>query len=118
MNRLKKMLMIISDGYSRNLTEVQNFCNKILVLCVVSVCLRAHVMRVMLWGVIFHLYTFLYTVAPNHPSRTGVVTRTNARQARLVLHKGFWPGPAGPSKYWTFHGYSRKRSRSRVYWCS
>ena len=37
MNRLKKMLMIISDGYSRNLTEVQNFCNKILVLCVVSV---------------------------------------------------------------------------------
>ena len=57
MNRLKKMLMIISDGYSRNLTEVQNFCNKILVLCVVSVCLRAHVMRVMLRGVIFHLYT-------------------------------------------------------------
>ena len=57
MNRLKKMLMIISDGYSRNLTGVQNLCKKILVLCVVSVCLRAHVMRVMLPCVIFHLYT-------------------------------------------------------------
>ena len=59
MNRLKKkMLLIISDDYSRNLTEVQNLRKKILVLCVVSVCLRAHVMRrVMLRGVIFHLYT-------------------------------------------------------------
>ena len=52
MNRLKKkMLLIISEDYSRNLRK------KILVLCVASVCLRAHVMRVMLRGVIFHLYT-------------------------------------------------------------
>ena len=59
MNRLKKkMLLIISDEYGRNLTGVQkNLHNKILVLCVASVCLRAHVMRVMLLGVIFHLYT-------------------------------------------------------------
>ena len=59
MNRLKKkMLLIISDEYGRNLTGVQkNLHNKILVLCVASVCLRAHVMRVMLRGVIFHLYT-------------------------------------------------------------
>ena len=58
MNRLKKkMLLIISDDYSRNLTGVQNLRKKILVLCVASVCLRAHVMRVMLRGVIFHLYT-------------------------------------------------------------
>ena len=57
MNRLKKkMLLIISDDYSRNLTGVQNLRKKILVLCVASVCLRAHVMRVMLRGVIFHLY--------------------------------------------------------------
>ena len=51
------MLLIISDDYSRNLTEVQNLRKKILVLCVASVCVRAHVMRVMLLGVIFHLYT-------------------------------------------------------------
>ena len=59
MNRLKKkMLLIISDEYGRNLTGVQkNLHNKILVLCVASVCVRAHVMRVMLRGVIFHLYT-------------------------------------------------------------
>ena len=58
MNRLKKkMLLIISDDYSRNLTGVQNLRKKILVLCVASVCVRAHVMRVMLRGVIFHLYT-------------------------------------------------------------
>ena len=58
MNRLKKkMLLIISDDYSRNLTGVQNLRKKILVLCVASVCIRAHVMRVMLRGVIFHLYT-------------------------------------------------------------
>ena len=58
MNRLKKkMLLIISDDYSRNLTGVQNLRKKILVLCVASICLRAHVMRVMLRGVIFHLYT-------------------------------------------------------------
>ena len=68
MNRLKKMLMIISDGYSRNLTGVQNLRKKILVLCVASVCVRAHVIHVMLLGVIFHLYTtpgpFLYTELP------------------------------------------------------
>ena len=58
MNRLKKkMLLIISDEYGRNLTGVQNLRKKILVLCVASVWLRAHVMRVMLRGVIFHLYT-------------------------------------------------------------
>ena len=58
LNRLKKkMLLIISDDYSRNLTGVQNLRKKILVLCVASVCVRAHVMRVMLRGVIFHLYT-------------------------------------------------------------
>ena len=58
MNRLKKkMLLIISEDYSRNLTWVQNLRKKILVLCVASVCVRAHVMRVMLRGVIFHLYT-------------------------------------------------------------
>ena len=58
MNRLKKkMLLIISDDYSRNLTGVQNLHKKILVLSVVSVSVRAHVMRVMLPGVIFHLYT-------------------------------------------------------------
>ena len=38
-------------------TGVQNLRKKILVLCVASVCVRAHVMRVMLRGVIFHLYT-------------------------------------------------------------
>ena len=58
MNRLKKkMLLIISDDYSRNLTGVHNLRKKILVLCVASVCIRAHVMCVMLRGVIFHLYT-------------------------------------------------------------
>ena len=44
------MLLIISDDYSRNLTGVQNLRKKILVLCVANVCVRAHVMRVMLRG--------------------------------------------------------------------
>ena len=55
MNRQKKtMLLFISDDYGSNL---ENLRKKILVPSVVSVCLRAHVLRVMLWGVIFYLYT-------------------------------------------------------------
>ena len=42
------------DEYCSNL---ENLRKKILVPSVVSVCLRAHVLRVMLWGVIFYLYT-------------------------------------------------------------
>ena len=48
------MLLFISDDYGSNL---ENLRTKILVPSVVSVSVRAHVMRVMLPGVIFHLYT-------------------------------------------------------------
>ena len=55
LNRQKKtMLLFISDDYGSNL---ENLRTKILVPSVVSVSVRAHVMRVMLRGVIFHLYT-------------------------------------------------------------